>query len=162
VALLFNSLTYVTGYIILAVTLLFAMLRYRLWDIDVVIRRTLLYTLLTATLAAIYFGAVVALQTIFSGVAGDNNLAIIGSTLLIAALFQPLRRRLQQLIDRRFYRRKYNAAQALAGFAASAREHVDLNGLTAELLTVVDGTMQPATSGVWLRPAAARPDPTLR
>jgi hypothetical protein len=162
-ALLVHGLIYLGGYGLMAVTLLFAMLRYRLWAVDVVIRRTLLYSLLTALLAGIYFGAVVILQTLFSGLSGNSSVAIIGSTLLIATLFQPLRRRLQAAIDRRFYRRKYDAAQALAGFAASARDDVDLNGLTTGLLAVVDDTMQPTTSGVWLRQAIeAEPVPAVR
>ncbi|MCC7357910.1 MAG: hypothetical protein IT317_00435 [Anaerolineales bacterium] len=161
-ALFVNGIFYVIGYGLLGLGLVFAMLRYRLWDIDVVIRRTLLYTALTASLALIYFGAVVVLQGLFSGLTGENNLAIIGSTLLIAALFQPLRRRLQVLIDRRFYRRKYDAAQALAGFAASARDDLELAGVTARLLAVVDDTMQPTASSVWLRPAGEAPPPAPR
>jgi hypothetical protein len=152
VALLINGVFYVLGYVTLATSLAFAILRYRLWDIDVVIRRTLQYTLLTGTLALIYFGAVVVLQQIFGGLTGQNNAAIIVSTLLIAALFQPLRGRLQRFIDRRFYRRKYDAAQALAAFAASARDDIDLSDVTARLLSVVDETVQPASAIVWLRP----------
>ncbi|MEP7356060.1 MAG: hypothetical protein ABI847_02335, partial [Anaerolineales bacterium] len=126
----------------------------------VVIRRTLQYTLLTGLLALIYRGTVVVLQFVFRGLTGQNNAAIIASTLLIAALFQPLRTRLQRFIDRRFFRRKYDAAQALAAFAASARDDVDLSGLTSRLLTVVEDTVQPATSVVWLRPLG--PEPTER
>lgn len=162
IALLVNGVAYVVGYLLLGGSLAFAILRYRLWDIDVVVRRTLLYSALTVTLALIYWGAVVVLQAIFSGMTGQNSVAIIGSTLLIAALFQPLRHRLQLLIDRRFFRRKYDAAQALAAFSAAARDDVDLTGVTSGLLTVVDETMQPATSAVWLRPVPEPSPPAPR
>ncbi len=156
-ALMVNGAGYVIGYLTFAISLAFAMLRYRLWDIDVVIRRTLQYTLLTGLLALIYFGAVVVLQFVFRGLTGQNNAAIIVSTLLIAALFQPLRTRLQRFIDRRFYRRKYDAAQALAAFAVSARDDIDLSGVTSRLLAVVEDTVQPVSSVVWLRPLAQEP-----
>lgn len=130
-----------------------AILRHRLYDIDIIIRRTLLYTALTALLALVYFGSVVALQTIaqaLTGQAGESPLIIVASTLLIAALVGPLRRRLQNGIDRRFYRQKYDAQQVLARFAQSARDEVQLERLRAELVQVVQETMQPEVAGVWL------------
>jgi hypothetical protein len=129
-----------------------AILRYRLWDIDVIIRKTLVYSVLTALLALIYFGGVVVFQQVFRGAIGHStDLAIAVSTLAIAALFFPLRRRVQNAIDRRLYRRKYDAAKTLAAFSATARDEVELEKLTAELLNVVTGTMQPASVSLWLQ-----------
>jgi len=131
-----------------------AILRYRLWDIDLIVRRTLVYSTLTALLALTYFGSVVALQGLLRGViGGESQIAIVLSTLLIAALFVPLRSRVQQTIDRRFYRRKYDAARTLAHFAASARDETDLERLSHQLQQTVHDTMQPAHVGLWLRPA---------
>jgi hypothetical protein len=131
-----------------------AILRYRLWDIDVVIRRTLVYSILTGLLALTYFGAVLVLQNVFRALTGQtqNSLAAVLSTLAIAALFVPLRSRVQRAIDRRFFRSKYDAARALGGFAASARDETDLDNLSAQLVRVVDDTMQPAQVSLWLRP----------
>lgn len=133
-----------------------AILRYRLWDIDVLIRRALLYSVLTGLLGFIYFAVVVVLQLLFevsfleSANGEESNAIIVLSTLLIAALFTPLRRQIQAIIDRRFYRRKYNAAQALAHFAAMTRNEVDPDRLTAELVQVIQETLQPVSINLWL------------
>jgi hypothetical protein len=134
-----------------------AVLRYRLWDIDRLISRTVAYTLLTATLSLLYFGIVVVLQQLFGSRVGRTSpLVIVVSTLAIAALFNPLRRRIQTDIDRRFYRRKYDAAQILARFAVTARNEVDLDQLLAELCRVIDETLQPTHVSISLldRPGA--------
>lgn len=132
-----------------------AMLRYRLWDIDVIIKRTLVYATLTTILVLTYAGLVFALQSlthVLTGQVGDNPILIVASTLAIAALFHPLRRRIQSAIDRRFYRRRYDAAKTLAAFNATFRNEVDLDQLREELLAVVQETMQPAHVSLWLRP----------
>jgi hypothetical protein len=135
-----------------------AMLRYRLFDIDVVINRTLVYATLSATLAAVYFGGIVLSQRIFAGLTGHEELpqfAIVASTLVIAALFNPLRRRIQEFIDRRFYRRKYDARTTLEAFSAKLRDEIDLDVLGDELVAVVRNTVQPEHVSLWLKPISA-------
>jgi hypothetical protein len=130
-----------------------AILRYSLYDIDVVINRTLVYGSLTASLVALYFGGIVVLQRVFVLLTGQQStLAIVASTLLIAALFTPLRRRIQSFIDRRFYRRKYDARKTLEAFSAQLRNETDLEALRDDLVGVVRETMQPAYVSVWIRP----------
>jgi hypothetical protein len=130
-----------------------AILRYRLWDIDIIIRRTLVYSALTLTLGLVYLGCILLSRTLVAPYTGGSELAIVISTLVIAALFNPLRRRIQNLIDKRFYRRKYDAAKVLAAFGTTLRDETDLERLTTEMLRVVDETMQPEFVGLWLREA---------
>ena len=127
-----------------------AILKYRLYDIDVIINRTLVYTVLTAVLVGVYALGVLLFRTILDPVTGDNDIAIAASTLAVATLFGPARRRIQSFIDRRFYRSRYDAQQTLEGFAQRLREEVDLDALSAEVVAVIGDTVQPAFAGVWL------------
>ena len=130
----------------------FSIMRYRLYDIDLLINRTLVYGTLTVLLALVYVGLIFALQYLLRGIISQNNdVAIVVSTLAIAALFQPLRHRIQAIIDRRFYRRKYDASKVVEAFSATLRNEVDLNLLSEHLITVVQDTMQPAHVSLWLR-----------
>ncbi len=144
---------------LIPITFGIAILRSNLWDIDVVIRRTTTYAVLTALLALVYFGSIVVLQQFLTPITGDSAPAVVLSTLLIAALFLPLRRRVQDVIDRRFFRRKYDAEKVLARFAATARDETDLDALTAELVRVIQETMQPEQVSVWLVPTEPATDP---
>lgn len=149
---------YPLGVLFAALSVGIAILSYRLWDIDILINRTLVYGTLTAILAVVYAGLVISLQALLRGIISqDNNVALVISTLAIAALFQPLRSRIQKIIDRRFYRRKYDAARTLAAFSASLRNEVDLSELREQLVTVVRETMQPAHVSLWLRPPDEHP-----
>jgi len=149
-------LNYPVVLLALPITIGIAILRSRLYDIDVIINRTLVYGSLTAILALVYVGGVVGVQAIVNAFAQRQSsepspILIVATTLLIAALFQPLRRRLQQIIDRRFYRHKYDATQTLNAFSARQRSEVDLNALSQHLMAVVQETMQPAHISLWLR-----------
>jgi hypothetical protein len=145
----------VLGFAGVPVAIGFAVLKYRLYNIDVLINRTLVYGALTATLALIYFGGVATTQAIFRTLTGQEHqpqLAVVISTLVIAALFNPLRRRIQAFIDRRFYRRKYDAAKTMAQFSSKLRDETDLEALREDLVGVLRETMQPAHVSLWLRP----------
>jgi hypothetical protein len=140
------------AFLALPITLAIAILRYQLWNIDIIIRKTLIYSVLTGLLALICFGGVVLVQQLTRSITASSDLAIAVSTLMLAALFFPLRRRVQTAIDRRFYRRKYDAAKTLAAFGVTVRDEVELNKLTSELLNVVNETMQPKSVSLWLKP----------
>lgn len=147
--------------LLLPVSMGVAVLKYRLYDIDVIINRALVYGLLTAVLGALYVGVVVLLGRALP-IAEDSNISVAVSTLVIAALFRPLRSRVQQFIDHRFYRKKYDATRTVDSFAARLRQEVDLDQLTHELLTVVGDTMRPARVSLWLRPGGETPQDVAR
>jgi hypothetical protein len=147
-------ITAVSGLLLLVpLSIGLAIVRSRLWDIDLIINRTLVYGTLTGILALVYVGSIIAFQALLRGLFHQNSdVAIVVSTLVIAALFQPLRKRIQAIIDRRFYRRKYDAARTLAAFSATLRHEVDLEQLREDLVAVVQETMQPTFVSLWLRP----------
>jgi hypothetical protein len=146
----------ILGFALLPVATAIAILKYRLYDIDRIINRTLVYGALTVTLVGVYVGSVLSIQYAFRGLTGSRSqLAIVASTLLIAALFNPLRRRIQSVIDRRFYRRKYDARKTLEAFSTKLKNETDLEALNIDLVGVVKETMQPAHVSVWLRPDTA-------
>jgi hypothetical protein len=152
-----SSVLVIVGVVGLPVAVGIAILRYRLYNIDLLINRTLVYGSLTAVLILVYVGSVVRLQELFLTLTGEQSqLAVVVSTLAIAALFNPLRRRIQGFIDRRFYRRKYDAAKTLAAFSARLREETDLDTLSDDVVAVVREAMQPAHVSLWLRPDADR------
>jgi K+-sensing histidine kinase KdpD len=128
-----------------------AILRHRLYDIDLIINRTLVYGVLTAILGLFYLGLVLVLQQIAISVTAESDLAVAGSTLVVAALFRPLRSRVQGFIDRRFYRRKYDAVKTLEQFSQRMRDELNLESLTRELMDVINRTMEPSQVSVWLR-----------
>jgi hypothetical protein len=141
------------GFLLIPLSITMAILRSRLWEIDVLINRTLVYGLLTATLLVVYLALVFAGQALLSSLLGPNNgVVLVGSTLIVAALFQPLRHRIQRIIDRRFYRSKYEAAKIVAAFSSTLRQEVDLDQMRDQLLAVVQETMQPASLSLWIRP----------
>ena len=143
------------GTVLLLAGLGIGIFRYRLWDIDRLVNRTLVYGLLTAVLGAVYAALVLVLGQLFGGIGTETpSWAVAGATLAVSALFQPARRRIQQTVDRRFNRRKYNAAKTIEAFSIRLRDEVDLDTLSVELLAAVDQTMQPASASLWLRPSA--------
>jgi hypothetical protein len=154
--LLVLNMGFTLSFLLLPLSISVAVLRSHLFDIDILINRTLVYGLLTAMSALVYFGSIVVSQRVFVGLTGEQStLAVVACTLVIAALFNPLRRRIQGFIDRRFYRRKYDAAKTLEAFSAKLRDETDLDTLSDDLVGVVRETMQPAHVSLWLRPDTA-------
>ena len=154
-----NLLTYavLSSFTLVPIAVGIAVLKYRLYEIDIIINRTLVYVSLTVMLVALYLGGIVVLQRFFVLLTGQQStLAVVASTLLIAALFTPLRRAIQSFIDRRFYRSKYDARKTLEAFSARLRDETDLEALNGELVGVVRETMQPAHVSLWLRPETAQ------
>ena len=143
---------FLIGFLSVPTAIGIAILRFHLFDIDLVINRTLVYAVLTAALALVYFGGVASLQLVLRPLTGgESQLAVVATTLAIVVLFNPLRRRIQDFMDRRFYRRKYDAAKTLEAFATTLRDETDLDQLSTELLAVVRDTVQPVSAGLWLR-----------
>jgi len=154
----FPVVDYVTGVVFASVPVVVgvAVLKYRLYDVDLIINRTLVYAALTVMLVLVYLAGVATTQTVFRLLTGQEQqpqLAVVASTLIIAALFSPLRRRIQGFIDRRFYRKKYNAKETLEALSAKLRDETDLDRLGGELVSAVRGTMQPEHASLWLRPS---------
>jgi hypothetical protein len=144
------------GFVGIPIAIGIAILKYRLYDINLLINRTLVYGTLTATLVVFYFGGIVILQRVFVALTGQRStLAVVASTLVIAALFNPLRHSIQSFIDRRFYRGRYDARKTLEAFSAKLRDETDLDALSDDLVGVVRETMQPAHISLWLRPETA-------
>jgi hypothetical protein len=152
-----SDVVFAIGYGLIPVSAGIAILRYRLYDIDRIINRSLVYGLLTALLGGMYVGVILLCGQLFGGITDDPpSWAIAGATLAVAALFQPARRRVQRLVDRRFNRRRYDATRTIDAFSVRLRDQVDLDTLTTDLLRVVDQTVEPTTSSLWLRPPATR------
>jgi hypothetical protein len=144
---------FIVGVMAIPISMGIAVMRYRLYEIDLLINRTLVYGVLTVMLVALYLGGIVVLQRVFVILTGQQStLAVVASTLLIAALFNPLRRRIQGFVDRSFYRRKYDARKTLEVFSTKLRDETDLDALSDDLVGVVRETMQPAHASLWLRP----------
>ena len=142
----------VYSFVLIPIAIGVAILRYRLYDIDVIINRTLVYGALTAILTGAYLLVVATLQSLLQPLAGQSELAVAGSTLTVAAIFRPARARIQAFVDRRFYRSKFDAEATVERFSARLREELDLEALTADLLSAVESTMRPSTASLWLRP----------
>jgi hypothetical protein len=147
---------------LIAIAIGVAVLKYRLYDIDRVINRTLVYGLLTVLLGAIYTAGVFGLGRLLNPVTGESALAVAASTLAVAALFQPARRRVQAVVDRRFNRRRYDAAKTIEAFSTRLRDQLDLDTLSTELLAIVDQTTEPTRASLWLRPSAPGSSGTAR